>query len=266
MLIRPTQNSLLDPQSASVAARPLSVALAAAKVLLCVMGLGVTTGCRVTSMGQNSLGVRLFQQGRYAEALQQFQTAQTSDPSNPDSYYNLAATYHRLGVGQKDAKMIEQAESLYNQCLDLQPNHVDCHRGLAVLLAEAGRPESAVTLLKNWVAANPGMSDARIELARLYQEFGQTKTAEQYLDEALALNPSDHRAWTARGQMRESAGDLNQALQNYQQSLALNNLQPELYQRVAALNVRLAQSTFGGTSPTGGWTVQNQTTPAAPRY
>ncbi len=236
--------------------------------LLAICLLGPSVGCRVTSMGQNTLGVRLYQQGRYAEALQQFQTAQTSDPSNPDTYYNLASTYHKLGVGQKDAKMIEQAESLYNQCLDLQSNHVDCHRGLAVLLAESGRPDSAITLLKNWATANPGMADARVELARLYQEYGQTKTAEQYLDEALALNPNDHRAWTARGQMREASGDLNQALQNYQQSLAINSLQPDLYQRVASLNVKIAQNTMSGTPQAGGaWTAQNpQPGTAAPRY
>lgn len=226
-------------------------------LLLVVCLLGSSVGCRVTSMGQNTLGVRLFQQGRYSEALQQFQTAQVSDPSNPDTYYNLASTYHKLGVGQKDAKMIEQAEALYNQCLDLQNNHVDCHRGLAVLLAESGRPDSAMTFLKNWATANPGMSDARVELARLSQEYGQTKQAEQYLDEALALNPNDHRAWTARGQMREASGDLGQAMQNYQQSLALNSLQPELYQRVASLNVKIAQNTMTGVPPAGGWTVQN---------
>ena len=208
-------------------------------------------------MGQNTLGVRLYQQGRYPEALQQFQTAQRSDPSDPDTYYNLATTYHKLGVAQKDAQLIEQSESLYNQCLDLQPNHVDCHRGLAVLLAESGRPDSAMGLLKNWATANPGMSDPRIELASLYQEYGQTKTAEQYLDEALALNPNDSRAWTARGQMREASGDLGQALQNYQQSLAINSLQPDLYQRVASLNVKIAQNAVSGTQPAGNWTVQN---------
>ncbi len=226
-------------------------------LLLLLAVVSSSGGCRVTSMGQNTLGVRLYQQGRYSEALQQFQTAQVSDPSNPDTYYNLASTYHKLGVTQKDSQMIQQAESLYHQCLDLQNNHIDCHRGLAVLLAESGRPDSAMTLLKNWATANPGMSDARVELARLSQEFGQTKQAEQYLDEALALNPNDHRAWTARGQMREASGDFGQALQNYQQSLALNNLQPELYQRVASLNVKIAQNTMTGVPPTGGWTVQN---------
>lgn len=222
-------------------------------------------GCRWASTGQNTLGVRLYQQGRYPEALQQFQVAQSTDPANPDAYYNLAATYHKLGVGQKDPQLIEQSESLYNQCLDLQPNHVDCHRGLAVLLAESGRPDNAMTLLKNWADANPALSDPRIELARLNQEFGQAKVAERYLDEALALNPSDHRAWTARGQMRESAGDLGQALQNYQQSLAINSLQPDLYQRVASLNVKIAQNSMTG-QPAGGWTVQNPQPSGTKRY
>ena len=229
----------------------------------------ITSGCRVTSMGQNTLGVRLYQQGRYSEALQQFQTAQVSDPSNPDTYYNLASTFHKLGVTQKDAKLIEQAESLYNQCLDLQPNHIDCHRGLAVLLAESNRPDRAMALLKNWAAKNPQLADARIELSRLHQEFGQTKVAEQYLDEALALNPNDHRAWTARGQMREASGDLSQALQNYQQSLAINSLQPDLYQRVASLNVKIAQNSMigqPGAQPGGGWTVQNPNPSGPARY
>ena len=206
-------------------------------------------------MGQSTMGVRLFQQGRYTEALQQFQTAQATDPSNPDAYYNLASTYHKLGVAQKDAQLIEQAESLYNQCLDLQPNHVDCHRGLAVLLAESSRPDSAMRLLKNWASTNPQMADPRIELARLHQEFGQVKVAEQYLDEALALNPNDFRAWTARGQLREASGDFGQALQNYQQSLAINSLQPDLFQKVASLNVKIAQNTMTGTG-NGNWTAQ----------
>lgn len=211
---------------------------------LCLFVLLSTTGCRWNSIGQNTLGVQLFQQGRYAEALQQFDKAKIADPTNPDAYYNLAATYHKLGVGQNDQAMVQQSESLYNQCLDLSPNHVDCHRGLAVLLVESGRQDSAFTLLKNWASQNPTLADARVELSRLYQEFGETKVAEQHLDDALALNPNSPIAWAAKGRMREVEGDLNQALQNYQQSLALNSLQPELYQRIAALNVRLAEASM----------------------
>lgn len=227
-------------------------------------------GCKWSSVGQNGLGMQLYQQGRYPEALQQFELARQTDPTNPDSYYNLASTYSRLGQAQKDPKMLEQAEVLYNQCLELSPNHTDCYRGLAVLLSETNRSDKAFTLMNNWVKASPTLVDPRVELSRLQSEFGQTKQAQQTLDDALALDPNSARAWAERGKLRESAGDVAQAIQNYQKSLALNSFQPDLYQRVAALNVQQAQNAIntassaivasGQNTPTTTGTTQN------PRY
>jgi Flp pilus assembly protein TadD len=211
-----------------------------------MVGLCAVPGCRWTSMGQNTMGVQLYQQGQFGEALQQFQAAQRTDPSNADTYYNLAATYHRLGVIQKDQNLIEQAERLYNQCLDIDPNHTDCHRALAVLLVESDRPDRAFALLKNWASANPTLAAPRVELARMHQEFGQLRVAEQMLDEALTIEPNNYLAWTERGRLREEAGDIEQALRNYNQSLALNGMQPQLYQRTASLNLRLADQRLSG--------------------
>ena len=204
-------------------------------------------GC---SMGKSVSGVALYQQGRYAEALQVFEQAKQTDPTNADTYYNLASTYHRLGNNAKDKKMLENAEAIYNQCLDLSPDHVECHRALAVLLVDTGRSDKAFALVKNWAQRSPRLSDPRVELARLHQEFNQTKIAAQYLDEALAMDPNNARAWAARGRMRETSGELMQAVQNYQQSLAINSVQPELYQRIGALNVRMAQNAVSSTGTT----------------
>lgn len=232
----------------------------AATLLGTVFG-SLLCGCQ-SNLGQNGLGVALFQQGRLPEAMQQFELARQSDPSNPDVYYNLASTYHKLGNNAKDAKMLETAESLYNQCLDLSPDHVDSHRGLAVLLVDTKRSDKAFTLLKNWSKRSPMLADSRVELARLHQEFNQQKIAEQYLDEALAIDSSNAKAWAEKGRLRESNGELMQAVQNYQQSLALNNNQPDLYQRVSSLQVRMAQgpaapgsnlaNKAGGTNGTSG--------------
>ncbi len=210
---------------------------------LTIGAIACLSGChQFGSMNKNGQGVSLFNQGRYAEALQYFEQAKQNDAANPDTYYNLASTYHKLGVAAKDEKMLGNAEAMYNQCLDLSPNHVDCHRGLAVLLVDKGQPDKGFTLLKNWAANNPSMAEPRIELARMNLEFNQNKIAEQYLNEALAMDPNNFRAWAFKGRLRESSGDLMQAVQNYQQSLALNATQPELYQRIGALNVRMAQS------------------------
>lgn len=205
-----------------------------------LLPLLLASGCQWAASGQNAVGARLYEQGQYSAALQQFQKSIATDPTNADGYYNLAATNHRLGNQRQDPQLMAQAESLYNQCLDFEPNHVECHRGLAVLLVDTGRPDRAFELMKNWAAQNPNYAEPLIELARLYQEAGKNDVALKYLEDAVQKNANNSRAWLALGNLREQSGDLQQALRNYQQSLAINSLQPAAAARVAALSQQIS--------------------------
>lgn len=200
------------------------------------------TGCNsVQSQSLNSQGVALYKQGAYQQAAEKFQTAIAKKPDSPDGYYNLAAALHQSGVRYNRAEELRQAEVLYNQCLERDANHVECYRGLAVLLAETGRRDASFRLLNNWAASNPTNADPRIELARMLEETGQPQQATTQLVQALAANPAEPRALAALGRLRDQAGDYQQALANYQRSLASNRDQPAVAARVAAL-----QATLGG--------------------
>ncbi len=206
-----------------------------AAVAGCLLLLGLT-GCEsFASRGMNAEGVRLFQQANYQAALSQFQQAVYTDPTNADGYYNLAATYHRLGKMNNRKTELDQAESLYNQCLDRDRNHSDCYRGLAVLLVEQNRNDEAFRLVEGWVDRTPTSADARIELARLFEEFGDKRAARERLAEALHVDPNNSRALTAMGKLWEEMGEPQKALVDYQRSLWLNHFQPEVQSRVAAL-------------------------------
>ena len=214
------------------------------------------SGCQMAAMGQNAQGTRLYQQGQYQAALQQFQQAAANDPYNADAYYNMAATLHHLGSQQNNEPMIAQAETLYNQCLDINADHVDCHRGLGVLLVETDRADRAFNLMKNWATRSPALADARVELARLYQEFGDKETATLNLQQAIQFDQSNSRAWAALAKLREDAGDHHQALANYQKAYSLNTLQPQIAERIASLN----RAVYGNTNiaiPGNTRTVQN---------
>jgi tetratricopeptide (TPR) repeat protein len=200
--------------------------------------------------GQNLQGVRMYQQGQYEGAMQRFQKAVATDPANADAYYNMAATLHRMGTARSDNNLLGQAETLYNQCLDLDDSHADCYRALAVLLAETGRSDRAFNLLKNWAVRSPNTADARIELARLYEEFGDRETAKAHLTEALHIDQYSSRAWNALGRLREQSGDYTQALADYQRSYGLNHFQPEIAERIAALH-RTVSGQPSTTSPNG---------------
>ena len=228
-----------------------------ASLLSMVALLSMVGGCQLAAEGQNSEGVRLYEAGQYTAALQKFQQARTSAPNDADSYYNMAASYHQMAKPRRNVEMFGQAEALYNQCLDIDSDHVECHRGLGVLLIETDRPSAAFRLMKNWSTDNPKSADARVELARLYQEFGDPETAQAELQSALAVDQNNYRAWAALGALREQSGDLAQALDNYQRSYNLNAFQPAVATKIASLT----QATGGGSATPGG---TRTVTPARP--
>ncbi|MBN1855019.1 MAG: tetratricopeptide repeat protein [Pirellulales bacterium] len=223
--------------------------------LVCSLGIVCTIplGCsNLASQGINVDGVRMYQQGNYQQAAYRFQEAIANDPTSPDGYYNLAAVLHQSGRLNQRESDYRQAEDLYNQCLEYDPNHVECYRGLAVLLTETGRTDAAFRLLQGWKASQPNLANPRIELARLHQETGSTDAAKGQLVEALAIEPHNGRALAALGRIRDSEGDYRQALENYQRSLAVNRHQPDLQNRVAALQAALGQPaalSSNGTEP-----------------
>jgi len=65
------------------------------------------------------------------------------------------------------------------------------------------------------------------------------------------MNPVNYKAWTAKGRMRESANDYAQAMKNYQQSLAINQAQPDVVQRMGALQVKMASAAVPGSPYSG---------------
>jgi tetratricopeptide (TPR) repeat protein len=206
------------------------------RLVFAAVAVALVPGCsQVASQALNSEGVRLYQAGNYQQAADQFQRAIANNPKSATSYYNLAASLHKSGKLTGNGAELQQAERLYNQCLEYDPNHTECYRGLAVLLAETGRTDASFRLLEGWAARSPQLADPRIELARLLEETNNTQLASARLVEALAIDPHNSRALTALGRLREVSGDRAQALANYQRSLALNRFQPEISARVAAL-------------------------------
>jgi tetratricopeptide (TPR) repeat protein len=208
--------------------------------------LSSLTGCgSLVAEQRNAQGVKYFQQGQYTEALREFHEATYADPRNGDGYYNLAATYHRMGREGRSVADLKQAEKFYNDCLDRNPSHIDCHRGLAVLLIDEGQKDAAFRLVQGWVDREPRSADAKVELARLSDEFGNRQAAQDCLVEAIEAQPDNARALTALGKIRDDAGDKTQALANYQLSLARDSRQPQVASRVAALQ-------GGSPAPTAG--------------
>lgn len=206
------------------------------------------SGCGITANGWNSEGVQLYEAGHFPEAIERFQYALGTEENNADAYYNLAVSYHQMGLKSKDQGFLKESEALYNRCLDFDENHTDSHRGLAVLLAQTDRKDRAISLLNNWTQDKPHLSAPRVELARLHQELGDTQAARLHLEKACTIDKNDARAWKALAALNESEGRTEVALAQYQRSYLLDNQQSQLPTRIASLNQQIRA---GVPSPNG---------------
>lgn len=196
----------------------------------------VATGCGGMRGNDNAEGVQLYQQGNYQGAANAFQQALARQPGNPDSFYNLGATYHQQAKLFNRPTDMQLAEQYYHLCLSRNPDHAACHRALAVLLIEEGRSPEAIASLEAWAAARPTDPEPRMELARLCYENNNMLAAENHLIDAISVAPADPRPLVALGSLREQTGETNQALANYSRALALDPRQPVVSAKVASLS------------------------------
>lgn len=224
--------------------------LMAGAALLIVSFLSALGCGSFASQGINAEGVRLFDQSRYQESIRQFQQAVFSDPNNADAYYNLASAYHRLGTVENRPADLVQAERYYNQCLDHAPDHRECYRGLAVLLSQQGRMTEAFRLLEGWVDRGPGSAEPKVELARLCEETGDRNAAKQHLIDALKADERNARALAALGRIREQLGETQEAMLAYQRSLTYDRFQPDVRNRLAAIQASTSPQIWAQGQPT----------------
>lgn len=230
---------------------------------LCAAAVGAA-GCGM-SRNDNAEGVKLYQQGNYLGAVNSFQQSLTKQPGNPDTFYNLGATYHQQAKIFGRQADLQTAEQYYHLCLARNPNHEACQRALAVLLVEEERGDEAVAQLNSWARSQPTNAAPHIELARLAQEHGNVQEAENQLIDALAVDPANTRALVALGSLREASGDPAQALATYTRALAVDPQQPAVAAKVASLqSVQAAAYRTAALPPPAAGPVPGMPAPAPP--
>ncbi len=194
------------------------------------------TGCVSESQermqAHNENGLRLFQQGKYNDVRQSFESALDLKKDDAGLLYNVGECYDRLGDGAN-------AERYYNECLQRSPNHGPCRHALTVLLVREGRGQDAVNMVQAWLVHEPQLPDALVEDAWLWRQSGNLPNAKTRVEEALEKEPRNNRALIELAQIYETMHRPERALDLYQRCLEQNPRQPEVAARVQILLTQL---------------------------
>jgi superkiller protein 3 len=115
---------------------------------------------------QLNLGILLFKQGRYDEAIKECTKAVSMRSHHPSAHFHLGNAYY--------AKMWwEEALVEYERVLQLEPGHVDVHFALGGIYLNRGHQEKAVECWKKYLALAP-------------EETPKTQVAKDYVTGTLA--------------------------------------------------------------------------------
>ena len=151
---------------------------------------------------------------------------------------------HLLELVQKAVRLhqagqVQEAETIYRQVLDINPDHADANHLLGVLLLQVGNRAQAVELISRAIAMTPDEPMYHGNLGMALQELGRLEEAVASYRKALAINPDYVDAHHNLGRALKKMGRLRDAVTSYHKALAIK---PDFAE--AWNNLKLATKAF----------------------
>ncbi len=117
---------------------------------------------------------------------------------------------------------IREAETLYRQALDLEPEHADAMSNLGMLVARKGRVNEAVELFQRALRVSPHHFDARNNMGIVRLDEGRLDEAIGHFRAALGIRPDNAGALDNLGLALTLKGELDEAVSTLRRALAID--------------------------------------------
>ena len=127
---------------------------------------------------------------------------------------DLAKQHHTAGC-------LSEAEGLYQQVLQADPNQPVALHLLGVIAHQAGKNDSAVDLITKALAIKPDYAEAHSNLGIALTELGKLDEAVASYHKALAIKPDDARMHNNLGNALKNHGKLDEAVASYHKAPAI---------------------------------------------
>jgi Flp pilus assembly protein TadD len=159
------------------------------------------------------------------------------DPLASAAHLMLGNIYRKRGLA---AKAIDH----FQRAADLEPRNQELAVDLAGLLAENGKPDQALVVLRTLLKAGFGKDGAgedkiRGQAAKMLVKLGQPQLAEELLRELLREQGGNPSHWTQLGLAQLDRGQGDQARQSFRQALQLDPKQALALSGLGTLHLTL---------------------------
>src|SRR6185295_10646138 len=179
---------------------------------------------------RNALGWTLFQDGRTAAAVAEYERALAADPKHAKAHNNLALALVELG-------RLEEAAQHFKTSLDLAPRAEICS-DLGFTMARLGRSDEARADYEKALALDPNCAAAHANLAVALVQEGKFAAAESHYRQRIPGRPTAEThnglgyVLARQGRMDDAGAEFRKAIDiNAKYTPAYNNLAEALVQQ-----------------------------------
>jgi tetratricopeptide (TPR) repeat protein len=130
--------------------------------------------------------------------------------------------YAALGKLRASQKRFSEAEKLYEQALDRDPNYFDAMQGLLSIYMQQKEPAKALARLNAQIAKTPSNSAYYLLQGRVLIDTNDLENAEAALQKAAELNKNDLNTLLLLAQVQTRRGSVEKAIASYEHSIQIN--------------------------------------------
>ena len=142
---------------------------------------------------------------------------------------------HLLGVIAYQAENFEIAVDLIGQAIKIDPNQSSCFFSLGLILKKQGRLREAINAYYKVLEIEPKNADAYNNLGNILGLSGQLEEAVDTYRKALEINPDDIRTYNNLSVVLQKQGKLAEAIDTYYRILEIDPTDVEVCRRLGML-------------------------------
>jgi tetratricopeptide (TPR) repeat protein len=169
----------------------------------------------------------LANQGRYPEAIREWEKALKIDPENPKAQNNLGIALVKSGKVPDGIAHLERA-------VQLKPEYAEAHSNLGKALSLAGRPDEAMAHWQTAVELYPDFADAHASLGFGLARKGRLEEAIAHWRKAIEVDPQLADVQSNLGVALSEKGQFDEAIAHFEKALEVKPDDIEIHNNLGA--------------------------------
>jgi hypothetical protein len=134
--------------------------------------------------------------------------------ANLNSLLDTAVTLHR-------ANQLQEAKSIYERILEINPNHFDALQLLGTIASQTKNYCQAIQLFDSAIRINSQYAGIYNNRATTFQALGKFENALQDFNQSIVLNPTDAQTYNNRGNTLKELGRLDEAILDFNRAISI---------------------------------------------